>query len=353
MKKLVYIFIALFPFGVFAQVLPGTGACLNTLDLSDPSTYNAPSCGSVNATQWTVSNDSCTMSSPDIIITLGLDSVDITICVTINPTGNMEADDTAELKYTVDGVETTWRTVAGNEFSAVTELCFETKVKVGATMSVAVTYENDHNSEKWRLKDGGMGLCYTVPVSLPIELSKFTAALNIPNVDVDWTTTSESNNNYFIVERSTDGVNFEEFDKVNGAGNSTTAIDYAVVDYNPYVGISYYRLTQYDYDGKTTSSNVVSINNNEGSSVEVSVKVFPNPISRNSDITVELEGFKNKEVLCSLIDAYGIEIYSFVVLSEFNDTYVINSSALPLTSGVYFVRGSTDETLFSRKLVVQ
>lgn len=353
MKNLIYILIALVPLSVFSQVAPGTGTCIAGVDFGDVSTFVAPDCGSLNAAQWSVSDDSCSISSADATITLGTDSVDITICSRVNPSGNMEADDRAYLKYTVDGVQTIWDTIAGNEFAAVTELCVQVKVRVGAVMSAQVTYVNDHNSEAWRLQDGGIAICYTVPVALPVELTKFIANYNDPNVDVEWATSSEINNNYFMVERSTDGINFEEFDRIDGAGNSTQALEYSVVDYEPYTGVSYYRLTQVDYDGKSTASNIVAVNNEEGDAVEMSISVFPNPASRNSDISVKLEGFKNREVLCSLVDAYGVEIYSFVVISEFHDTYVISSSALPLTPGVYFVRGSVDETLFAQKLVVQ
>ena len=84
-----------------------------------------------------------------------------------------------------------------------------------------------------------------------IELLFFNAKLeNNTYVDLTWSTASEINNDYFTIERSQNGVYFQEFDIVEGAGNSTHKINYSLIDRDPFDGISYYRLKQTDYDGK-------------------------------------------------------------------------------------------------------
>ena len=67
-------------------------------------------------------------------------------------------------------------------------------------------------------------------------------------VDVNWITATEINNNYFTLERSATGINFEPIGYVQGAGNSTSTINYVFKDRDPLNGIGYYRLKQTDFD---------------------------------------------------------------------------------------------------------
>jgi len=95
---------------------------------------------------------------------------------------------------------------------------------------------------------------------LPIELLTFNASNLDKNVILSWTTTSEINNDFFTIERSLDAQSFEIIANLNGAGNSNSIIDYSFVDYNPYSGVSYYRLKQTDFDGGFTYSDMVAVN---------------------------------------------------------------------------------------------
>jgi hypothetical protein len=107
--------------------------------------------------------------------------------------------------------------------------------------------------------------------NLPIELVAFGAALKDRYVLIDWKTLTERNNDYFIVERSLDGVEWEIIDKIDGAGNSTELLSYKTYDFNPYRGISYYRLKQIDFDGKYSYSEIRSVTNTD------ELMVLPNP----------------------------------------------------------------------------
>ena len=107
-------------------------------------------------------------------------------------------------------------------------------------------------------------------VGLPIELISFKGNKLGNDNELTWTTASELNNDYFTVERTYDGINFEYIGKVNGAGNSTQNSDYFTTDYNVRPVINYYRLRQTDFDGKSTMSEVIAIDN---STVETSKEV--------------------------------------------------------------------------------
>ncbi|MDA3881952.1 MAG: hypothetical protein PF481_01575, partial [Bacteroidales bacterium] len=97
---------------------------------------------------------------------------------------------------------------------------------------------------------------------LPITLIEFYAEKSDYNyITLYWTTESEKNNEYFTVYRSNNGVDFTPIAEITGAGNSNQNIKYSYLDASYYTGISYYRLSQTDYDGTSTFSKIIAIYN--------------------------------------------------------------------------------------------
>lgn len=94
---------------------------------------------------------------------------------------------------------------------------------------------------------------------LPVELKDFSAECAEDFVALDWTTASESNSSHFDIEKSTDGFLWEVIKTVQAAGNSTSENYYHVRDYNPSGQLAYYRLVQYDIDGKYEVFDVQSL----------------------------------------------------------------------------------------------
>ncbi|MBL0105287.1 MAG: hypothetical protein IPP51_16840 [Bacteroidetes bacterium] len=89
-----------------------------------------------------------------------------------------------------------------------------------------------------------------------IKLINFDAILRQNKVRLNWSTATETNNNYFTVERSGDGEHFEKVTTQRGAGNSSTTRTYEAVDEFPLPGYSFYRLKQTDFDGHYTYSDI-------------------------------------------------------------------------------------------------
>ncbi|MFD1551137.1 hypothetical protein DNU06_03935 [Putridiphycobacter roseus] len=117
---------------------------------------------------------------------------------------------------------------------------------------------------------------------LPITLTKFTADLINENlVALNWQTASEINNDYFTLERSSNGADWNSFEKVKGAGNSSTTINYEALDKTPFPGISYYRLKQTDFNGNNIYSESISVLIN----TENDIHLFPNPTTYLLTIT--------------------------------------------------------------------
>jgi hypothetical protein len=93
---------------------------------------------------------------------------------------------------------------------------------------------------------------------LPVELTSFAATPQEYGVAVRWTTASEKNNQYFELQRGTDGQTFKALGRIEGQGTSQTARSYVFLDSQPIAGINYYRLRQVDFDGTENFSPVVA-----------------------------------------------------------------------------------------------
>ncbi|WP_139263103.1 hypothetical protein [Flammeovirga pacifica] len=126
----------------------------------------------------------------------------------------------------------------------------------------------------------------TIGTNLPIKLISFNATLNQKEVDLKWSTASEENNEKFVVERSFDQRHWETVKEIQGAGNSNTQLDYEVFDELSNTNEKvYYRLTQIDFDGNKEIFSSVSIGQNDDLNNVVSV--FPDPVKRGNEITIQ------------------------------------------------------------------
>lgn len=96
---------------------------------------------------------------------------------------------------------------------------------------------------------------------LPITLLSFICMAEKNQNTILWKTETETNNNYFELERSIDGTNFETINKTKGAGNSTTEKNYSYVDYNFKNVTNYYRIKQVDYNGASETFNIIAVDN--------------------------------------------------------------------------------------------
>jgi hypothetical protein len=127
---------------------------------------------------------------------------------------------------------------------------------------------------------------------LPIELITFSATNHGKNVLLSWATASELNNDYFTLEKSRNGKEFEVLTKVDGNGTTHIRTDYQFADQNPFLGLSYYRLRQTDYDGTSETFPAVSVL----FTASDQFSVFPNPI-KNQTLGIKISGRQKNEIL--------------------------------------------------------
>lgn len=111
---------------------------------------------------------------------------------------------------------------------------------------------------------------------LPVELISFEANCNTDFVELNWITVSETNNDYFIVQRSQDATNWKNLSKIQGAGFSSSEKEYEYIDNTQVSGNMYYRLVQVDFDGTKTISNIVNVNCINKFEIP-NISIYPNP----------------------------------------------------------------------------
>ena len=177
---------------------------------------------------------------------------------------------------------------------------------------------------------------------LPITLLWFKGKCKEENIEVNWRTLSEKDNEFFTVEYSEDMVNFMPLLKIAGAGNSTTPIDYLESVLNPSTAkILYLRLKQTDYDGKNTTSHAIALNNCTNKSI-TDLHIYPNPA--NNTLNIESK---------STIER--IEIYDLtnriVKSSPLYNDYSIELDIQTLLPGVYILKTYTSNNEYINKFV--
>jgi hypothetical protein len=119
--------------------------------------------------------------------------------------------------------------------------------------------------------------------SLPIKLLHFYAINeNHKKVRCEWSTATEINNNYFSVQRSQDGINFEQIGTVQGAENSSATLNYVFYDERPYSQVSYYRLKQVDFNNEFSYSVIRSVYLDPFNIINI----YPNPAEGSINILV-------------------------------------------------------------------
>ena len=172
-------------------------------------------------------------------------------------------------------------------------------------------------------------------IVLPVELTSLNVSCVNQTQLISWTTGSETNNNYFVVEKSADGVHWQELEKILGSANSNSAREYEVTDNRPFQN-TYYRIKQVDFNGESKYSEVISkkLCAQEGAMFEI----YPNPANGNIQV---VSGFMGKLELCNIL---GVKIAEYN-LSEGKNTLNLPEGA----TGTYLLMSSNHV----EKLVVQ
>jgi hypothetical protein len=183
---------------------------------------------------------------------------------------------------------------------------------------------------------------------LPVELSEFNVEY-VPSdnvVDVFWKTASERENDFWEVERSSDGVNWEVIRQVKGAGTTNYETQYYAVDQDPYIGMNYYRLAQWDINGNGKNSEVRAVNVLDD--MYDMLSLFPNPT--NGVTEVIFNSYTKETAMLNVVNADGKTIVNTPLdCVQGGNRFNLDLSAYD--RGLYLISITTRDKVYRTKLL--
>lgn len=171
------------------------------------------------------------------------------------------------------------------------------------------------------------------PVLLPVELGHFSAGCYSDNIiRVSWSSYSEINNNYFLVEKSLNGHHYSSIGKVEGKGNSSAYNEYEFYDTQFHSPLAYYRLKQVDFDGKFEYSTVVAVKQCDAYDA---IRYYYSPVNNSLTIYPQHQ-FDKRGIRISVFTSTGQIIVHQEVSFE-NESLPVSISLPLLQQGIYLV----------------
>lgn len=271
------------PYAISAQC---SGTCPN-----NDGECNAPECCIVDTGAGGNSISEC--------ISMGATTLRVKVTSTIN-SGNISG-----VKFCLDNNDL----IVGENVIVDNTTCFEANGSFGVSVAIGGTTFTFNNN------DGGLADLNTaianlssgstigsVAASLPVTLKSFSASpLDGRQIMIEWTTSVESDNDYFLLDHSTDGKTFQRLRTIDSYGNSETEQKYSYLHQVASGGDQYYRLSQYDLDGSFASLGLTQVKLVSDGQIP---RLYPNPISAGQEI--RLSGVDQLEnTSCTLHNMIG------------------------------------------------
>lgn len=171
--------------------------------------------------------------------------------------------------------------------------------------------------------------------ALPVEMSSFIAYKGKDNLEIflEWETITETNSDYFVIEKSYDGITFHKIAKVNAAGNSSSLQDYSAIDPNPAKGNNYYRIQQVDLDQTMEFSRLINVFINVQGDQPI---IYPNPVK--DYLRVYSERLEHEdEVLIEIVNINGHALYRGQHVAQDGGLAIASNDININVPGVYFL----------------
>jgi hypothetical protein len=199
-----------------------------------------------------------------------------------------------------------------------------------------VTVYPNASHKDWTLVQGSS--------ALPITLLYFESDCENGQTLLNWSTASENDNDYFVIDKSTDGYNFHQIATVQGAGNSNALINYSYRDKTPNVSIVYYRLKQVNFSGKQQSFNIISANCSYDNNFIVNQELFG-----DNSLNFNIHTSTDESLSISLNDYSGRQIASKTTMVK-EGSNQIEMNDLHLVRGIYLLNIVGERNHYAAKL---
>lgn len=187
---------------------------------------------------------------------------------------------------------------------------------------------------------------YLTP-ALPVELTRFDGKLVSKAVELDWQTSSELDNDQFIIERSSDGIIFEKLGTLASKGDSYQDQFYKFMDWQPLLGTNYYRLSQIDLDGtRSFIGEIITVDY----SAKEEISIYPNPLEgdqlqliyqtqESGTVSVEIFNIAGQVITVREFQANAARNIYDIELNNLNSgIYIVKTSQGAKTQSLRFVK---------------
>ncbi len=222
------------------------------------------------------------------------------------------------------------------------QLCTEAPTYEGAATADGTTGNNGNGSPC----ETDFFPPYEELVATPVELRSFTAQPSKAHVTLNWATASELNNDYFDIERSTDGRSFQKIERVKGAGTTDLTLHYSYKDVKPQRGQNYYRLKQVDFDDTFEYSDIITADFKGSDQV---VKIIPT--HSFGEFSVVFFDVFDENAPIEVFDLIGNRVLTGYLPTGGNEVHFDVSN---LNSGQYYIRvRGADDYITERFLKVE
>lgn len=184
---------------------------------------------------------------------------------------------------------------------------------------------------------------------LPIELINFEGKCYTNNTLLSWSTASETNNDYFTIEKSTDNLNWVKIGTIKGKGNNTNTTHYQFIDKNNYELNVLYKLTQTDFNGNSVSYEPINLFCNLNSNTQADFNIYPNPFK--SKLIISINANENNNINLCLYNYYGIKIFEQNYLLNNEKIFIKEFDFSLLPKGIYLLKITGENFNESTKII--
>ena len=196
-----------------------------------------------------------------------------------------------------------------------------------------------------------MAAPYNCSTPLAAELGGFSVKCLDGAARLDWVVLSEFNNSHYTIEYSLDGIIYENKAIIEGNGTITDSRSYSFTDSRPPKGVSYYKLSQTDFDGKTENLGVLLFDS-MCDTEEDRLIIYPNPT--DGDVNISFSHDRSEDFSVKVFNAMGQSVIP-TVEEEFTDKglTMLKVKTIELSKGIYIIKVVIGEKEFIEKLVVK
>jgi len=226
-----------------------------------------------------------------------------------------------------------------------------TNSNANGTGDVAFMFNDDNTITVFVLSSNNGFGAYKLVNIVPVELTSFTATSAGSNVNLAWTTATETNSMEFVVERKAAGRNWENAGSVKAAGTSTSAVSYTFTDKNVATGKYSYRLRQIDLDGTSATFNAVEVEVGVPNVFDLSQN-YPNPFNPSTRVNFSLPTPEN--VTLEVFDISGQKVATILsgMFAAGYHSADIDAQKLQLSSGIYIYKLSAGKFTSVKKMML-